>query len=96
MNQEDNSRWKETNFLHYRVLGDFSGEVAKLYQVEKTPQIFIINPSGILIYKGAIDDNAQEDNPEPFNYVQAVLEESLAGQSISYPKTEPYGCLVNY
>ena len=96
MKQEDNIRWKEIYLLHYRLLSDFSGEVGELYQAETTPQMYVINPSGILIYKGAIDDNYQEDNPRPSNHVQVALEESLAGLPVTQSETEPYGCLVKY
>lgn len=96
MTQEDNKRWKDVNLLHYRLLNDSSGEVARLYQVQNTPQMYVINPSGILIYMGAIDNDPIGNQPQPFNYVQAALEDSLAGRSVTYPQTQPYGCLVKY
>ncbi|MDM8557517.1 redoxin domain-containing protein [Candidatus Parabeggiatoa sp. HSG14] len=96
MTQEDNIRWKDTKGLHYHLLGDFTGEVAKLYQAKRTPQMYVIDPRGILIYKGAIDDNSSENKQWILNYVQSALDESLADMPISHPKTEPYGCLVKY
>ncbi len=97
MKTEDNIRWKDTNRLHYRILSDFSGKVAKLYQVEKTPQMFVINPAGFLIYKGAIDNGYPVfSQSKVFNYVRAALEESLAAQPVNHPETQPYGCWVKY
>ncbi|RKZ90192.1 MAG: thioredoxin family protein [Candidatus Parabeggiatoa sp. nov. 1] len=96
MAPEDNIRWKDINRLDYRLLSDFDGKVGKSYQVEMTPQIYIINPAGFLIYSGAIDDDPKGDKIKPFNYVQAALEKSLAGLPVSYPETEPYGCFVKY
>ena len=96
MTTEDNIRWKDTKGLHYRILSDFSGKIARLYQVETTPQMFVINPSGILVYKGAIDNGFPVEQSKFINYVQAALEESLAGKPISYQEAQPYGCLVKY
>ncbi len=96
MNQEDNKRWRDVNSLSYRLLGDFTGEIAKLYQAKTTPQIYIINPIGILIYQGAFDDNPEGDKAESINYIEMALDESLANKPISKPKIEPYGCLVKY
>ncbi|EDN68401.1 conserved hypothetical protein [Beggiatoa sp. PS] len=96
MTFEDNVRWKDVHWLHYRLLGDFKGEVGRRYQAEKTPQIYIINPKGILIYKGAIDSDSIGEKLKPFNYVEAALIESLAGKAVSIPETQPYGCLVKY
>ncbi|MCK5720555.1 MAG: redoxin domain-containing protein [Thiomargarita sp.] len=76
MTQEDNIRWKETNNLRYYVLGDFSGKIAQLYKVKTTPEVFIINPEGILIYRGAIDNKMIEEQRKA-NIVENI-EESLA------------------
>lgn len=96
MDQEDNIRWQDIYFLRYRLLGDFSGEVAKRYDVEMTPQMYLIDPSGTLIYKGAFESEYEGYNSNPFNYVQAALEESLAGMPVSIPETTPSGCYVKY
>jgi peroxiredoxin len=96
MTQEDNLMWQETSRLNYRILADFTGETARRYQVKMTPQIYIVNPMGIVVYSGAIDDNVRGDKSQPFNYVAAALEEILTDNPITYPQTDPYGCLVQY
>ncbi len=96
MNQEDNKRWRDVNSLSYRLLGDFTGEVGKLFHVKTTPQMYVINPSGILIYQGAFDNNPEGDKVEVINYIEIVLDESLANKDISKAETESYGCLVKY
>lgn len=96
MTQEDNLMWQETNQLNYRILDDFTGEAARRYQVKITPQVYIVDPMGIVIYSGAIDDNVRGDKSQPLNYVAVALEEILTGQPITYPQTNPYGCLVQY
>lgn len=96
MGQDDNKRWKDINLLSYRLLGDFTGEVGRLYQVKTTPQMYVINPAGILIYQGAFDNNPEGDKAKSINYVEQALNESLANKTISKAETEPYGCLVKY
>ncbi|BAP56655.1 hypothetical protein THII_2358 [Thioploca ingrica] len=96
MTQEDNLMWQETNRLNYRILDDFTGETARRYQVKITPQVYIVNPMGIVIYSGAVDDNVRGDKSQPFNYVAVALEEILTDQPITYSQTQPYGCLVQY
>ena len=96
MTREDNLMWKETNQLNYRILDDFNGEIARRYQVKMTPQIYIINPMGNVIYSGAIDDNVHGDKSQPFNYVAAALEEILTDKPITHSQTRSYGCLVQY
>ncbi len=94
MNREDNIRWKDSYHASYLYLSDFSGEVAKLYQVTKTPEIYVIDPKGIVIYHGAIDNDPFGLKDQPFNYVRAALKESQAGKHVTHSETVPYGCFI--
>lgn len=81
------------------VLLDPQGTIGHLYDARTTPEIYIIDPRGILIYQGAIDDKPTT-NPEDIktaqNYVDLVLNAAFAGQPISVSTTRPYGCSVKY
>jgi peroxiredoxin len=81
------------------VLIDESGDVGTTYGAKTTPHMYIINPDGVLIYKGAIDDKPttnKDDIPGARNYVLAALDESMAGKPVSTASTTPYGCSVKY
>ena len=81
------------------VLLDESGEVGKTYGAKTTPHMYVVNPAGILIYKGAIDDKPttnQADIAGARNYVLAALDESMAGKPVSTASTQSYGCSVKY
>lgn len=81
------------------LLLDQDGKVGKSYGAKNTPQMFVINPEGKIVYQGAIDSKASPnpaDIPSSTNYVKAALEESLAGKPVSNPTTKPYGCSVKY
>jgi peroxiredoxin len=81
------------------ILNDSAGLVGHAYQSHNTPTMYIIDKSGNLAYWGAIDDRPTPDPADingATNYVQKALDEMLAGQSVSEPKTKPYGCGVKY
>lgn len=81
------------------VLIDESGTVGKAFGAKTTPHMFIINPDGVLIYQGAINDKppARKASFEGTrNHVLAALDESLAGKPVSIAATQPYGCSVKY
>ena len=81
------------------VLIDDTGTIGKLYDAKTTPQMFIVNPQGFLVYQGAIDNMPGVD-PEEIkmakNYVQEALDEALQGKPITIKETTPYGCSVKY
>ena len=81
------------------VLLDPSGDVGQKYGAKTTPDIFIINPDGKVIYAGAID-SIPSANPadctKATNYVRETLDAALAGKPVPTPQTKSYGCSVKY
>jgi len=81
------------------VLMDPDGKVGRLYDARTTPQMFVINPEGNLIYAGAIDDKPTPDVDDVHgadNYVNDALNAAMAGKPIATRYTRPYGCSVKY
>jgi peroxiredoxin len=81
------------------ALLDPTGEIGHLYDAKTSPQMVVIDPQGIVIYSGAIDDKPTtdlQDVPGASNYVSLALEEAMAGKPVQTPATRPYGCSVKY
>jgi peroxiredoxin len=81
------------------LLLDASGEVGRLYGAKTTPDMYVIDPSGILVYKGAIDNKRSTDLADvktATNYVKVALEAVMAGKTVATTATQPYGCSVKY
>ncbi|HEX3940672.1 MAG TPA: redoxin domain-containing protein [Acidobacteriaceae bacterium] len=78
---------------------DPTGTIGRLYDAKTTPQMIVIDPKGVLIYDGAIDDHPTTEVSDikiSKNYLDAALTESMAGQAVQTPVTRPYGCSVKY
>ena len=81
------------------VLLDPSGEIGRRYDAKTTPHMFVIDPDGVLIYNGAIDDKPTSDQADlaaASNYVSAALTEGMAGRTITTATSRPYGCGIKY
>jgi peroxiredoxin len=79
-------------------IDDHSGAIGHLYDMKTTPDMYVIDKTGTLVYEGAVDDR-----PEPFgnprtakNYVSAAVDDLLAGKPVAVSQTKPYGCGVKY
>ena len=97
--QELKERMADEKAAPTAYLIDSDGKVGKMYDAKTTPHMFVINPKGILIYAGGIDDTPSTDTddiPKAKNYVQAALDEALAGKPVSVKWSKPYGCSVKY
>jgi hypothetical protein len=97
--EETNKTKEEKGSAATAILIDEDGTVGKLYDAKVTPELFVINPEGNLIYAGAIDDKKSVDAADVAgarNYVKQALDEAMAGKPVSTPQTEAYGCSVKY
>jgi peroxiredoxin len=96
---EHNALFKKQHAAPSAILVDSTGEVGHLYDAKTTPDMYVINPEGILIYAGAIDDQPDTDISTisgAKNYVKAALDESMNGQPVAIASTKSYGCSVKY
>lgn len=81
------------------VVIDDTGRIGKLYGAKTTPHMFVINADGDLVYSGAIDNTPTADKDDvktAKNYVRQALSDIKAGQTVTTPSTNPYGCSVKY
>jgi peroxiredoxin len=82
---------------HYVV--DANGAMGKAFGAKTTPHMFIIDPTGKVVYNGAIDDK-RSTNPEDVktskNFVRTAFADMKAGKQIANASNAPYGCSVKY
>jgi peroxiredoxin len=96
---EENDYLKKMNAAPTAVLLDPDGALGHLYAAKTTPHMYIIDPHGVLVYNGAIDDHPtadQSDIASSKNYVTTALQEAMSGKKVTDAATRPYGCSVKY
>jgi len=81
--------------LPYPVLKDEMNAYADTMGATRTPEIYIKDKDGKLVYHGAIDNQKKPEDPQYVNYVKNALDELLAGNPISTPQKSAYGCGIN-
>jgi peroxiredoxin len=78
---------------------DADGTVGRAYAARVTPHMYVIDPNGVLVYAGAIDDK-RSTNPadvkSAHNYVVQAFTELRGGKPVSVPSTPAYGCTIKY
>lgn len=81
------------------VLIDPQGKLGRLFGAKTTPEMYVIDPEGKLIYEGAIDNRPTTDVSDingADNYLSDALTEAIAGKPVEHPYTRSYGCSVKY
>ena len=96
---QENAYLKTMHAAPTAAILDPTSTIARLYQAKTTPHMFVIDPTGKIIYQGAIDD---QPTPDPAslkganNYLNNALNAALTGKPITTAVTSPYGCSVKY
>ena len=96
---EENAYMAKMHATPTAALLDPDGKLGHLYDAKTTPQMIVIDPSGKVVYDGAIDSRAtpdQNDIKGADNYLNDALTAAMAGKPIANAYTRPYGCSVKY
>ena len=97
--EEAKAKQESSGAKSTHIILDSDGKVGRLYEAKTTPHMFVVDPAGELIYKGAIDDQASFDKASvegAKNYVRQCASEAMAAGAVSEPATKPYGCSIKY
>ncbi len=97
--EELTSQIKEEGSYATAYLIDAEGTVGKMYEAKTTPHMYIVNPEGVLVYAGGIDNIAssnKDDVAKANNYVKEALDSGLAGKEVAVKASKSYGCSVKY
>ena len=86
-------RASERNYQFYYAL-DKNNRLADAFGATRTPHVFLFNSDMKLVYRGAIDDNANsaENVEEP--YLENAIKALVAGEEISTKATKSLGCTI--
>jgi peroxiredoxin len=96
---QENDYLAQMHAVPTAALLDPDGKIGRLYNAKTTPEMYVIDPAGKLIYTGAIDNRPTPDTEDikgADNYVNDALTAAMAGKPVAMPYTRSYGCSVKY
>jgi thioredoxin-related protein len=73
---------------------DKNSELADAFGATRTPEVFLFDGNGKLVYKGAIDDNMEDANAVVKNYLGIALQNLLTGTPNDPNSTKSIGCTI--
>ena len=73
---------------------DKNHRVADAFGASRTPHVYLFDSEDILVYVGAIDDNANSAADVEEFYIKDAIEQLSAGQDITQASTKSIGCTI--
>jgi len=81
----------------FPYLFDETQEVAKAYHAACTPDLYLFDGKGLLVYRGQFDASRPENGiPVTGKDLRAALDKVLAGQAIPTNQTPSIGCNIKW
>ena len=76
-------------------LRDLTQDVARTWGARKTPDVYVLDRTGTVVYHGAPDAD-HGDEAQNANWLRAALDDVLAGRPVARPETTPVGCTIKW
>lgn len=93
-NVEKNKAFVAEYGLEAPILMDPTGVVGRAYGAKTTPHCFVIDPKGVLVYAGGLDNAPNgntKDGAAMVNYVDAAVADVRAGRAVTTSSSKAYG-----
>jgi thioredoxin-related protein len=73
---------------------DAKSTMADLFGASRTPEVFLFDKNGKLVYHGAIDDNPNGPGEVTRQHLSIAIDELISGKNISMTTTRSVGCSI--
>jgi peroxiredoxin len=96
-NATEDLNWVKSNIAEYGykfpVLIDKGNVLADTLDAQATPEVYFLDSKGVLLYRGAIDNDKSGKNITE-SYLKTALDSTLAGRSIERTNARAFGCSI--
>ena len=95
---ERNRRAQKELGLNYPILLNETGQLGRLLGATRTPEFFVFDAKGMLVYQGGLDSTGGRQNPgeSTINWLHNALNQYFMNERVTHPQTKPWGCSIKY
>jgi peroxiredoxin len=79
--------------LTFTILKDNGNQIADRFDAQVTPEAYVLDASGKLVYHGRID-NSRAGDAITSNDLRDAVEAMLAGKPVAKPEARAFGCSI--
>ena len=74
---------------------DSKSVMADAFGASRTPECYLFDKKGVLVYHGAIDDSPGDPAQVKRHHLQLAMDEMLAGKDVTVKETRSVGCSIS-
>ncbi len=93
---EEMVKHAKKNDYNFPYAQDPRSHLASKFGATKTPHIYLFDNNDVLVYRGAIDDNARDARSVDEPYLANAIDQLIAGNPIEKPISKAIGCGIKF
>lgn len=82
--------------MTYAYLHDASQDIAHAYGAERTPEFYLLDAAGIVVYRGRLDDSPRDPRQATTSELSDAIDALVKGGVVAKPRTDSIGCSVKW
>ncbi|HTO89501.1 MAG TPA: thioredoxin family protein [Candidatus Sulfotelmatobacter sp.] len=82
--------------LKFPYVVDATSDMARAFGATRTPEAFLFDASGKLVYHGTVDDNARDQSAVTQHWLQDAVDAVIAGKDVTTAETKAFGCGIKF
>lgn len=86
----------EAKGYRFAYAADASARVARAFGASRTPEAFLLDASGRLVYHGTVDDSAQDEKSVTRRWLADAIDAVAEGREVAVKQTKALGCAIKY
>lgn len=94
---EEIETYRTAHDISFPIAKDYDNVIADAYEVQRTPEVIVLNNRLEILYRGRVDDQYEPglSRQQPtMHHLRDALRSIVSGEPVGISKTEPVGCLV--
>jgi AhpC/TSA family len=91
---EDMKVYAKEQGYYFNYVEDENSVMADAFGANRTPECFLFDSKGKLVYHGAIDDNSSGPEQVTRKHAIVAIDELVAGKEITQKETRSVGCTI--
>jgi hypothetical protein len=107
VNPNDPAEYPEDDFDHMKkqsakavfkfpYVVDATSDVSRAFGATRTPEAFLFDAEGKLVYHGAVDDNARQEKAVENPWLRQAVDAVANGRAVPVAETKAFGCSVKF
>ncbi len=82
--------------IKFPYVVDATSDVARAFGATRTPEAFLFDAEGKLVYHGTIDDSPRDPAAVKDAYLKQAVDAVVAGQVVPLAETKSLGCTIKF